>query len=193
MIPEESVNEIRRHGYSRSATFQVALRVQRHVQTIAGRELKDELLTFITNESAPLAANERLPRSSEVLESSLGKLKFFEGDFAKSGFTSLLPAFGTLVGKLISIAEIDSSNARVISDTGQQSMTLPKEANGISTSGQSPSYQADSSIKHLTRLAFVLSTVPLGITGAIKVEASPWVEDNLWALQVMEIGKGSLT
>ncbi|WP_037198563.1 amidohydrolase family protein [Rhodopirellula baltica] len=28
--------------------------------------------------------------------------------------------------------------------------------------------------------------VPLGITGAIKVEASPWVEDNLWALQVMQ-------
>ena len=100
MILEESVDQIRRHGYSRSATFQVALRVQRHVQSIAGRELKDELLTFITDESAPLAANERLPGSSEVLESSLGKLKSFEGDFAKSGFTSLLPAFGALVGKL---------------------------------------------------------------------------------------------
>jgi len=28
--------------------------------------------------------------------------------------------------------------------------------------------------------------VPLGIVGAIKVEASPWIEDNLWALQVAE-------
>lgn len=27
---------------------------------------------------------------------------------------------------------------------------------------------------------------PLGIRGAIVVEASPWIEDNLWALQVME-------
>jgi predicted TIM-barrel fold metal-dependent hydrolase len=27
---------------------------------------------------------------------------------------------------------------------------------------------------------------PLGIVGAIKVEASPWVEDNLWALEVAE-------
>ena len=60
--------------------------MQRHVQTVAGRELKDELLRFITDESAPRAANERLPGSSEVLESSLGKLKSFEGDFAKSGF-----------------------------------------------------------------------------------------------------------
>ena len=76
MILEESVDQIRRHGYSRSATFQVALRVQRHVQSIGGRDLKDELLTFLTDESAPLAANERLPGSSEVLESSLGKLYF---------------------------------------------------------------------------------------------------------------------
>ena len=28
--------------------------------------------------------------------------------------------------------------------------------------------------------------VPLGIVGAVKVEASPWIEDNLWALQVAE-------
>jgi L-fuconolactonase len=28
--------------------------------------------------------------------------------------------------------------------------------------------------------------VPLGIVGAIKVEASPWIEDNLWVLEVAE-------
>jgi predicted TIM-barrel fold metal-dependent hydrolase len=27
---------------------------------------------------------------------------------------------------------------------------------------------------------------PLGVVGAVKVEASPWVEDNLWALQVAQ-------
>ena len=27
---------------------------------------------------------------------------------------------------------------------------------------------------------------PLGITGGIKVEASPWVEDNLWVLMIIE-------
>src|SRR6185436_4652045 len=27
---------------------------------------------------------------------------------------------------------------------------------------------------------------PLGIVGAVKVEASPWVEDNLWVLEVAE-------
>ena len=28
--------------------------------------------------------------------------------------------------------------------------------------------------------------VPLGVVGAIKVEASPWIEDNLWVLEVAE-------
>jgi L-fuconolactonase len=28
--------------------------------------------------------------------------------------------------------------------------------------------------------------VPLGVVGAIKVEASPWIEDNLWVLEVCE-------
>lgn len=100
VLLEESVDEIRRHGYSRLSAYQVSLRVQPHVQTIAGRELKDQVLSFIAHESASLAPGERLPGSSEALESSLGKLKSFEGDFDKSGFTGLLPAFGALIGKL---------------------------------------------------------------------------------------------
>src|SRR5450432_4304302 len=27
---------------------------------------------------------------------------------------------------------------------------------------------------------------PLGIVGAIEIEASPWIEDNLWVLQVQQ-------
>ena len=30
------------------------------------------------------------------------------------------------------------------------------------------------------------SAIPLGIVGGIKVEASPWVEDNLWVLMIIE-------
>ncbi len=33
---------------------------------------------------------------------------------------------------------------------------------------------------------FVASAVPLGIVGGIKVEASPWVEDNLWVLMIIQ-------
>ena len=97
---EETVDEIRRNGYSHSAAYQVALRIQPHLRTDAGRELKDQVLMFVAHESASIAQGERLPGSSEPLESSLGKLKSFEGDFDKSGFTGLLPALGAFVGKL---------------------------------------------------------------------------------------------
>lgn len=33
---------------------------------------------------------------------------------------------------------------------------------------------------------FRASALPLGISGGIKVEASPWVEDNLWVLMMIE-------
>jgi len=33
---------------------------------------------------------------------------------------------------------------------------------------------------------FVASATPLGIVGGIEVEASPWVEDNLWVLMMIE-------
>ena len=96
----ETVDEIRRYGYSCSAAYRVALRIQTSVQTHEGRELKDQLLMFVENECISIPAGESLPGSSEPLESSLGKLKSFEGDYTKCGFTSLVPALGALVGKL---------------------------------------------------------------------------------------------
>lgn len=95
-----SVDEIRRQGYSQSAAYQVALRLNPHVRSDAGRQLKDELLTFIAGESSGLLPQERLPGSSEVLESAFGQLKSICGDHQSGGFTSLLLSLGALVGRL---------------------------------------------------------------------------------------------
>lgn len=95
-----SVDEIRSRGYSPSAAYQVALRLQPQVRTEAGRQLKDELLTFIAGESAALLPQEHLPGSSEVLESAFGQLKSISGDHQSGGFTSLLLSIGALVGPL---------------------------------------------------------------------------------------------
>ncbi|WDQ15011.1 amidohydrolase family protein [Rhodopirellula sp. P2] len=54
----------------------------------------------------------------------------------------------------------------------------PQGAPYVGPGGDSPTTSLPSDYRKLA--------VPLGITGAIKVEASPWVEDNLWALQVMQ-------
>jgi len=84
------VDEIRSRGSSQSAAYQVALRLGPQVRTDAGRQLKDELLTFIAGESAALLPTERLPGSSEALESAFGQLKSITGDHQTGGFTSLL-------------------------------------------------------------------------------------------------------
>lgn len=97
---ESSVDEIRRQGYGSSSTYRVALRLGPHLRTPAGQELKDELLTFIAQESAGLPPDERLPGSSEVLESAFGQLKSISGDHQTGGFTSLLLSLGALVGRL---------------------------------------------------------------------------------------------
>ncbi|APZ91529.1 amidohydrolase family protein [Fuerstiella marisgermanici] len=54
----------------------------------------------------------------------------------------------------------------------------PQGAPYVGPGGSSPTISLPADYRKLA--------VPLGITGAIKVEASPWVEDNLWALQVMQ-------
>ncbi len=54
----------------------------------------------------------------------------------------------------------------------------PQGAPYVGPGGSSPTISLPDDYRKLA--------VPLGITGAIKVEASPWVEDNLWAMQVMQ-------
>jgi hypothetical protein len=63
------------------------------------RSLRDELIAFVDGESSKARAGERLPGSTEVLESCFGKLKFLEGDQRRSGFTGLVLSVGAIVSK----------------------------------------------------------------------------------------------
>ena len=56
--------------------------------------------------------------------------------------------------------------------------TRPQGAPYVGPGGDSPKVAYPDRYRKLAE--------PLGIVGAVKVEASPWVEDNLWALQVAE-------
>ena len=64
----------------------------------SAQQLRSDLLEFVSEQSAPLKRDERLPLMTEVLESSFGKLKSLEGDQQKRGFTSLVLSLGALVG-----------------------------------------------------------------------------------------------
>jgi hypothetical protein len=60
-------------------------------------ELRKELIEFVVDESSKVRQGERLPGTTEVLESCFGKLKALEDGQSKSGFTGLVLTLGAMV------------------------------------------------------------------------------------------------
>jgi hypothetical protein len=63
-------------------------------EAIEQRRLAAELIKFVREQASKARPGERLPGSTEVLESCFGRFKTLERDQAKGGFTSLLLGFG---------------------------------------------------------------------------------------------------
>jgi hypothetical protein len=61
--------------------------------------LRDEFLKFVAAQARPLKRGERLPFTSEVIESVFGKYKTVERDQARGGFTGLLLALAACVAE----------------------------------------------------------------------------------------------
>lgn len=61
--------------------------------------LAEELLAFVRSQGAKARPGERLPGSSEVLESCFGSFKELERQQSRGGFTSLLLGFGALLAE----------------------------------------------------------------------------------------------
>jgi hypothetical protein len=60
-------------------------------------ELRQRLIEFLVDESSKVRPGERLPGTTEVLESCFGKLKALEDGQSKSGFTGLVLSLGAMV------------------------------------------------------------------------------------------------
>lgn len=93
-----SVEWIRRYGYWSGAAEQLAERLRPLVRSESGKDLYDDLVSFVAAESEAASPGERLPGSTEILESSFGKLKSLEGN-QQGGFTSLLLSYAALLGE----------------------------------------------------------------------------------------------
>jgi hypothetical protein len=63
----------------------------------SSQQLATELVTFVAEQGQRARAKERLPGSTEVLESCFGRFKQMEKQQALGGFTSLLLGFGALL------------------------------------------------------------------------------------------------
>ena len=62
--------------------------------------LRTKLLEFMKEQALQVSQTERLPGSSEVLESIIGKYKVLQGERGQFGTTSMLLAIGAFVGRL---------------------------------------------------------------------------------------------
>lgn len=76
------------------------------------QKLADRLFQFVSDAEKLLKEGERLPLSTEILESRFGLYKQLERQHSKGGFTSLLPALAVL-GKTITPNYVREAFARV--------------------------------------------------------------------------------
>lgn len=95
---ETTLDFVRREGLYLTAGVHLAKRLP----SVSGRAgaLREELIDFVTRQSSRARVGERLPGTTEVLESCFGRLKALEDGQSKSGFTGLVLSLGAMVGKL---------------------------------------------------------------------------------------------
>jgi hypothetical protein len=76
------------------------------------KQLVEQTIEFVRSQERKLSPGERLPISSEILESSFGAYKQLEQQHARSGYTQLILTFPVLF-KPVTAAEIRRSFSRV--------------------------------------------------------------------------------
>jgi hypothetical protein len=96
------------HGLFRGATTQLRKRVANFEEHPLAQKLIAALLKFVQGYEAQLQRGERLPMSTEILESCFAKYKQLEQQHSKGGFTSLLLTFPVLL-RPTTAAEITAS------------------------------------------------------------------------------------
>ena len=88
---------ISENGIFRGAAKEFKKLNRDHTQHATGRTLIQRCCTFLEKFEEPLKKNERLPMSTEIVESCFGLYKQLEGQHSKGGFTHLIVAFGALL------------------------------------------------------------------------------------------------
>jgi hypothetical protein len=97
-LTDTTLDIVRRNGYCNSTADDVKQALT-EISDIPKKELlKHELLEIVNAESSKARAGTRMPGSTEILESSFGKLKEIEGVHSRSGFTSLILVWAALFG-----------------------------------------------------------------------------------------------
>jgi len=96
-VVNAGVKFINEHCLDRTAASEFRRLASTLATTTASRRLLDEAVAFLRTQAALLKPGERLPMSTELLESSFALYKQLEGQHSQGGFTHLLPTFGALL------------------------------------------------------------------------------------------------
>ena len=84
-------------GSSNNPRAKERLRLSDELEHATSKKLAQRLIDFVAESEEPLREGERLPMSTEILESSFGLYKQLERQHSKSGFTSLLACLPALL------------------------------------------------------------------------------------------------
>jgi len=88
--------EIRTGGYHADSAKLLSGKLPT-VHNDQARQLREEVIAFVASQCEKVPAGERLPGSSEVIESLIGKGKRLEGQQSQSGFTRQILAMASSV------------------------------------------------------------------------------------------------
>ena len=88
------VTFINEQGLFHGAGTQLRVAMGTNLKHATSQQLAQRLVEFVTAAEGQLKEGERLPMSTEILESTFGLYKQLERQHSKGGFTSLLAGFG---------------------------------------------------------------------------------------------------
>jgi len=98
-LTDATLDLIRRHGYCDATSQAIEPLLNPLCDSEQTQRLAAELIAQVQQECSKVREGERVPGSTEVLESSFGKLKSIEGSQAKTGFSGLILAWAALFGE----------------------------------------------------------------------------------------------
>lgn len=96
-VVSASITFINEQGLSLGAADRLAEKLKSLPACNDSREVARRLVDYVRQCEGKLAEGQRLPLSTEILESSFGLFKQLERQHSKGGFTSLLAAFAALL------------------------------------------------------------------------------------------------
>jgi len=97
-LTDAGLDAVRRGGYCHTTAENLKRTLAELSDTPETESLQQEILQVVSAESAKASACNRMLGSTEILESSFGKLKEIEGDQSRGGFTSLILIWAALFG-----------------------------------------------------------------------------------------------